>query len=291
MDNRQLPLVVNYDIEEGRLPLSIKIALGEQLVEIIGAGTKVPVEKTVEISNAVDDQESLTIFVMQGLSSRREANAPVGKYVITGLDKAPAGTLSISLRILVTASLGIKISASAASGDEYPIELEDPGKPLGQKAITGLSEEADRDAPDEFDGVYDDVKFHQSALEQEEIPAEQAYVHTGMFVTWLYVNNLLSDSTSEQFKNELASLAERNLSGPQVYKSMGGQLSDTMLNEVGNAFCRFYFDFQIGKYLEDYAIVLAPERETMFGVEDNWENYDKLSEEIDLRFRDWQTKK
>ncbi len=291
MDNRQLPLVVNYEIEEGRLPLSIKIALGDQLVEIIGASTKVPVEKTVEISNAVDDQESLTIVVMQGLSSRREANAPVGTYVITGLDKAPAGTLSISLRILVTPSLGIKISASATGGDEYPIELEAPGKPLGQKAITGLSEEADRDAPDEFDGVYDDVVFHKSALEQEELPAEQAYVHTGMFITWLYVNNLLSDSTSEKFKDELASLAERNLSGAQVYESMGGQLSDGMLNEEGNAFCRFYFDFQIGKYLEDYALVLAPERETMFGVEDNWENFDKLSEEIDLRFRDWQTKK
>ena len=291
MDNRQLPLVVNYEIEEGRLPLSIKIALGEQLVEIIGAGTKVPVEKTVEISNAVDDQESLTIFVMQGLSSRREANAPVGTYVITGLDKAPAGTLSIALRIWVTPSLGIKISASASGGDEYPIELEAPGKPLGQKAITGLSEEADRDAPDEFDGVYDDVKFHKSALEQEEIPAEQAYVHTGMFITWLSENQLFSEATMEQFKDELASLAERSVSGAQIYKSLGGQLADSMLNEEGNAFCRFYFDFQVGKYLEDYAIALAPDSETMFGVEDNWENYDKLKEQIGVRFSEWQAKK
>lgn len=291
MDNRQLPLVVNYEIEEGRLPLSIKLALGEHLVEIIGAGSKVPIKRTVEVSNSVDNQESLTIVVMQGLSKRREANAPVASYVITGLPEAPAGQLSISLEVAVTQSLGINISASDSKGNAFPIELTNPGKPLGQKAITGLSEEAERDTPDEFDGIYDDAKFHAETVALEELPEERAYVHTGMFLTWLSANGLLSESMIERNEKDIALIEGRGKSGPQWFRELGGALSQDMLNEEGNQFALDYFEFERGAFLEDYAKLLAPESNTMFVVEDNWENYDKLSTKLSSRFDEWKAKR
>jgi molecular chaperone DnaK (HSP70) len=104
MASSQVPLVIDFAAEEERIPLPIKIAIGDQLVEVIGAGTKVPTRREIEISNAADDQDQMTIRIVQGASNRPEANAAVASYVITGIPLAPKGTLSIRLALEVTAS-------------------------------------------------------------------------------------------------------------------------------------------------------------------------------------------
>ena len=286
----QLPLVVDHQAEEGRLPLPLKVALGERLVEIIGAGTKVPARRVVEISNAEENQESLTIRVVQGASNRIEANAPVGTYVISGLAAADVGTLSIALAFEVTPSLGFNLKAS--SGDlVYDIELLIPGKPLGLKAIAALMEEEQRDELPPFDGVYDRADYHAKTIAEEGLPARQAFVHTGMFVGWLIEMRLLSEAFAGRVQDDTEAFSERRVSGPVLYERWQGILRDDMLGNEGSAFARAYFDFDRGHYLEDYAEVLAPEDETLFGVEDTWVNYDRLAKRLHRRFTEWQSKR
>ena len=286
----QLPLVVNYQAEEERVPLPIKIALGERLVEIIGAGTKVPVKRVVEISNAEENQKSLTIRVFQGASNRIEANAPVGTYVISRLPAAAVGALSIDLSLEVTPSLGFNLRAS--SGDfVYDIELLIPGKPLGLKAIAALMEEEQRDELPAFDGVYDRADYHTKTIAEEGLPPKQAFVHTGMFVGWLIETCLLSENFSKRVQDDTEAFSKRLASGPELYERWQGALQDDMLGSEGSAFARAYFDLDRGHYLEDYAEVLAPEEETLFAVEDTWVNYDLLAKRLNLRFAEWQSKR
>ena len=66
---------------------------------LAGAGTKVPMHREIEISNAEDNQESLTLRIVQGASTRPEANSKVGTYVNGGITPAPKGSVSITLRL------------------------------------------------------------------------------------------------------------------------------------------------------------------------------------------------
>ena len=50
-----------------------------------------------------------------------------------------------------------------------------------------------------------------------------------------------------------------------------------MLNDEGNQFAIDYFDFEKGLYLDDYDDVFL-ECDTLYQVQDTWENYFKLKE-------------
>ena len=60
-----------------------------------------------------------------------------------------------------------------------------------------------------------------------------------------------------------------------------------MLNDEGNAFSSFYFDFSKGQFLSDYEEVLGGELPSLYHVQDTWENYAKLKKRIDQRYEKW----
>ena len=41
--------------------------------------------------------------------------------------------------------------------------------------------------------IYDKAKYHYEGDFPQELPMEQAFVHTGMFLSWIIDNNLFSD--------------------------------------------------------------------------------------------------
>ena len=80
------------------------------------------------------------------------------------------------------------------------------------------------------------------------------------------------------------------MTGTQVYMFWDGVLSDDMLNDEGNQFAIDYFDFEKGLYLDDYDDVFL-ECDTLYQVQDTWENYFKLKEVIDIRYTEWKNLK
>jgi len=135
--------------------------------------------------------------------------------------------------------------------------------------------------------VYDKAKYHYDGDYPDDLPIEQAFVHTGMFLGWIIDHDLYSDEFSKDSAQEIRAFKGRDMSGPQVYASWDGCLIDDMLNEEGNRFATAYFDFDHGDYLTDYEEILAADLPSTYHVQDTWENYETLKRKIDERYRQW----
>ena len=118
--------------------------------------------------------------------------------------------------------------------------------------------------------VYDKAKYHYEGDFPQELPMEQAFVHTGMFLGWIIDNHLFSDEFLEETEEEINKFKLRKMTGTQVYMFWDGVLSDDMLNDEGNQFAIDYFDFEKGLYLDDYDDVFL-ECDTLYQVQDTGE--------------------
>ena len=136
--------------------------------------------------------------------------------------------------------------------------------------------------------VYDKAKYHFEGEYPANLSRQQAFVHTGFFVGWLADHNLLSSDIITNFSEELRQFKERRITGPRLYEILGGVLDEGMLNQEGNRFAQFYFDFDKGRFVSDYLDLLASELPTFYHVSDTWSNYEQLAEKINERFHDWQ---
>lgn len=139
--------------------------------------------------------------------------------------------------------------------------------------------------------IYDKAKYHYEGDFPKDLPAYQAYIHTGMFLGWIVDNELYSDLFRTESEKLIAAFKARKISGPQLYQEWDGTLSSEMLSKKGNQFARGYFDFEKGGYLKDYWQHLAQHFLTVYHVEDSWENYEKIREAIDLAYQAWETRK
>jgi hypothetical protein len=135
--------------------------------------------------------------------------------------------------------------------------------------------------------VYDKAKWHYGADNWPgDLDADQAFVHTGLFIGWLAERQLLSDEMTEDCP-ELGSAVAAGLSGTQIYRMMDGVLTSEDLSDEGNAFAAAYFDFEGGMYLSDYHRLLVGDLPTQYHVADTRENYELLRSRIDERFAQW----
>src|SRR5690349_9428607 len=135
--------------------------------------------------------------------------------------------------------------------------------------------------------VYDKAKYHYGGSFPKELPEEQAFVHTGLYLGWLIERELYSKEFGEESGELLDRFRAREITGPEVYESWDGCLLDSMLSPEGNEFSRDYFDFDRGRFLTDYAEVLATGLPTLFHVANTWDNYDRLRERLDQRYEEW----
>ncbi len=150
------------------------------------------------------------------------------------------------------------------------------------------------DDEDDFDDdllVFDKAKWHYEGDFPEDLGEEQGFVHTGMFVGWIIDAGLYSEDFADDFKSEIRKFKARKLTGSGVYAAADGVFDEEMLNPEGLAFATEYFDFDKGQYLKDYDKLLSGKLPSMYHVQDTWENYDRLREQIDKRFAAWKKKR
>ncbi len=135
--------------------------------------------------------------------------------------------------------------------------------------------------------VYDKAKWHYDASSYpHDLPQHQAFVHTGMFLAWIVEHNLCGEELADM-EEQLAAVKNRTMTGADLFEVCDGVFADDMLNDVGNAFTRDYFDFERGQYLVDYEATLADHLPSLYHVADTWENYDKFKPVIDRRYGEW----
>lgn len=139
--------------------------------------------------------------------------------------------------------------------------------------------------------VYDKAKWHYEGDYPSDLQESQAFVHTGMFLGWLIDHDLISDEFADDSADGVAQFRRREVTGPEVFQSCDGALVDDMLSDEGNAFAQYYFDFERGKFVQDYEELLSSRLPTMYHVEDTWANYDTLKKRIDERYSEWKRTK
>lgn len=139
--------------------------------------------------------------------------------------------------------------------------------------------------------TFDKAKWHFTGDFPTDLDQTQAYVHTGFYIGWLIKNNLISEEFRSECSDDINKFLSGKISSTEIYiNQLDGVFSNNEVNEIGAEFTKDYFDFDNGKYLHDYEQILASSVPTIYHVKDTNENFLKISEVIDKRFRDWRLK-
>lgn len=133
--------------------------------------------------------------------------------------------------------------------------------------------------------VFDKAKWHFDGEFPKELNKYQAYVHTGFYIGWLIMKSLISDELGKSAVSEIIAFKNKQITAIQLYKAhLDGVFTSDDVNKMGYDFTKKYFDFETGKYLEDYEKTLAQDLPSLYYVEDTWENFDKISIVIEKHF-------
>lgn len=149
-----------------------------------------------------------------------------------------------------------------------------------------LTEDAEKEETGSMTTVYDKAKWHYEGDFPNNLSEKQAFVHTGMYLGWIIEENLYSKEFEEEAAQEILKFKQKNMTGTEVYTEWGGIFASDMLNAEGKAFTKDYFDFDKGIYLEDYEDIF-PHVESLYKVEDTWNNYEAIKTKINKRFNTW----
>jgi len=138
--------------------------------------------------------------------------------------------------------------------------------------------------------AYDKAKWHAKAVRDARLPEEQAYVHTGLFLTWIIDHDLYSEEFLDDVGEGIPAVKDRRVTGPSLYREGDGVLAEDMLNDEGNAFTRYYYSPVASAdphYLKDLHVVFALGPKNAYEVEDSWDTYRVISPMIDAPYREW----
>ena len=94
---------------------------------------------------------------------------------------------------------------------------------------------------------------------------------------------------SEYFEDEadtqIFRFKNRDISCTILSEIWDGYLGHELFSEDGNLFTFYYYGG--GLYRKDYEELLSNNLPSLYHVKDTWENYNNISQNITLRYRDW----
>ena len=134
--------------------------------------------------------------------------------------------------------------------------------------------------------IYDNASEHFGLGSfPSALPIEQAYVHIGFFLGWVVENEKYSEFFEDEGFMNIFRFKNRQISCTILAELWNGKLGQEMFNEEGNLFTFYYYGGGIFK--SDLVKTLGQGKPTPYHIEDSWENYEKMSAVISLRYRDW----
>ena len=92
--------------------------------------------------------------------------------------------------------------------------------------------------------VFDKAEYHHDGNYPADLPIENAFTHTGFYLTWLAENDLLGDEAKTYHRERIVQLSNRNISPVTLYEVEDGSLIGEMLSVQGYKFSIDYFEFE-----------------------------------------------
>jgi molecular chaperone DnaK len=132
------------------------MTFGSYFEELIPQNTTVPTHRTKIFTTSRDNQTAVKILVMQGESQRAEENELLGEFILTGLRRAPKGTVEIEVTFEINADGIVSVRAKdLETGLEQSIQVT---------ATSGLTREEIKTM---MDNAKDDLVDRRSSEEFE----------------------------------------------------------------------------------------------------------------------------
>ena len=138
-------------------PLSLGIeTLGGVMTKLIDKNTTIPTKATQVFSTADDNQNAVTVHVLQGEREVASANKSLGRFDLTDIPPAPRGVPQVEVTFDIDANGILNVSAKdKGTGKEQNIII---------KASSGLSDaEVEKMVKDAEAHADEDRKFHELA--------------------------------------------------------------------------------------------------------------------------------
>ncbi|PXF58978.1 MAG: molecular chaperone DnaK [Deltaproteobacteria bacterium] len=139
-------------------PLSLGIeTLGQVMTKLIEKNTTIPTRKSQIFTTAADNQNAVTIHVLQGEREMTSGNKTIGRFELVGIPPAPRGVPQIEVTFDIDANGILNVSAKdMATGKEQSIRIQ---------ASSGLSEE-------EIQKMTKDAELHAEEDKKQKEAAE-----------------------------------------------------------------------------------------------------------------------
>ena len=100
------------------------MTFGNYFEELIPANTTVPTQRQKIFTTSRDNQTAVKILVMQGDSTKAEENELLGEFILTGLRRAPKGTVEIEVTFEINADGIVSVRAKdLENGLEQSIQV------------------------------------------------------------------------------------------------------------------------------------------------------------------------
>lgn len=134
---------------------------------------------------------------------------------------------------------------------------------------------------------YDHPNYHWNNDFPESVSEENAMTHMGFFFAWALSRDLVSDfhCEEEDSAEPLTRVAKRQMSPREyVIRFCDSQFTNEDFTDTGNGFVEHYY---IKQYFNDYCKMFEGDFETIYHVDDTWENADKIVPVLDKRFEEW----
>ncbi len=136
----------------------------------------------------------------------------------------------------------------------------------------------------------DRADWHYGGNYPAGLPAENGATHIGIYLAWIIHRGLASKALIQLGGETYERVLKRKATGRELLiEELDEKFFDRLLNREGKAFTTAYYE--TNEYLADYDQVLGGELESLYHVEDTWDNYDKIAPVLDERLRAWRARR
>lgn len=136
------------------------------------------------------------------------------------------------------------------------------------------------------DTTIDRPEWHSNAeTYPENIPAENAAVHIGMYLGWIISNRLEGATHKEDSPTDLHAVRKRQMTGRDFLSEKCDDFF--MMEDLGpeaQSFTEFYYK---ESYFKDLTSAWAEEGKSPYEIEDTWENYERVADILSKAYKEW----